>query len=119
FRQVRVGCGCDISCPPRGPPQWRPLAEELMARRRPVWAQIAPMPKAALVAAARAYEAAGVEGVWAPQLFGAPFSTLSAVGAVTDRLKLGTGIALAFVRSPLETACSDAMVESIAIIGNA
>ena len=31
---------------------------------------------------------------------------LSAVGAVTDRLKLGTGIALAFVRSPLETACS-------------
>jgi len=74
---------------------------------------------AALVTAARVYEAAGVEGVWSPQLFGAPFSTLSAVGAVTDRLKLGTGIALAFVRSPLETACSDAMVESIAIIGNA
>ena len=77
-----------------------------MARRKPVWAQMAPMPKAALVAAARAYEAAGVEGVWSPQLFGAPFGALSAVGAVTDRLKLGTGIALAFVRSPLETACS-------------
>jgi probable F420-dependent oxidoreductase len=76
-----------------------------MARRKPVWAQIAPMPKEALVTAARTYEAGGVEGVWSPQLFGAPFSTLCAVGAVTDRLKLGTGIALAFVRSPLETAC--------------
>jgi probable F420-dependent oxidoreductase len=78
-----------------------------MAKRTPpVWAQIAPMPNEALVATARAYESAGVEGVWAPQLFGAPFGTLSAVGAVTNRLKLGTGIALAFVRSPLETACS-------------
>src|ERR1700757_759616 len=75
-------------------------------RTSPVWAQIAPMPNDALVATARAYESAGVEGVWAPQLFGAPFGTLSAVGAITNRLKLGTGIALAFVRSPLETACS-------------
>ena len=39
----------------------RPPDEELMARRKPVWAQIAPLPKGALVAAARAYEAAGVE----------------------------------------------------------
>jgi probable F420-dependent oxidoreductase len=64
------------------------------------------MPKDALVAAARAYDAAGVQGVWSPQIFGAPFGTLAAIGAVTERLKLGTGIALAFVRSPLETACS-------------
>lgn len=77
-----------------------------MAPRKPVWAQIAPLPHEALVTAARGYEAAGVEGVWAPQLFGAPFGTLGAVASVTSRLKLGTGIALAFVRSPLETACS-------------
>lgn len=77
-----------------------------MSAKKPVWAQLAPMPKEALVAAARAYDAASVEGVWAPQLFGAPFSTLAAAAAVTNRLKLGTGIALAFVRSPLETACS-------------
>jgi probable F420-dependent oxidoreductase len=81
-------------------------SEELMAQRKPVWAQIAPMPQDALVTASRAYEAAGVEGVWSPQLFGAPFGTLGAVASVTNRLKLGTGIALAFVRSPLETACS-------------
>jgi probable F420-dependent oxidoreductase len=64
------------------------------------------MPKDALVSAARAYDSTSVAGVWSPQLFGAPFGTLSAVGAVTERLRLGTGIALAFVRSPLETACS-------------
>jgi alkanesulfonate monooxygenase SsuD/methylene tetrahydromethanopterin reductase-like flavin-dependent oxidoreductase (luciferase family) len=63
------------------------------------------MPKEALVTAARAYDSAGVAGVWSPQLFGAPFGTLSAIGAVTERVKLGTGIALAFVRSSLETAC--------------
>jgi probable F420-dependent oxidoreductase len=77
-----------------------------MFQRKPVWAQIAPMPVDALVTIARGYEAAGVEGVWSPQLFGAPFGTLGAVASVTNRLKLGTGIALGFVRSPLDTACS-------------
>jgi probable F420-dependent oxidoreductase len=52
------------------------------------------------------WEAAGVEGVWAPQIFGAPFTVLAAAASVTTRIKLGTGIALAFTRSPLETACS-------------
>jgi alkanesulfonate monooxygenase SsuD/methylene tetrahydromethanopterin reductase-like flavin-dependent oxidoreductase (luciferase family) len=64
------------------------------------------MPGDALVALAQSYEAAGVDGVWAPQMFGAPFSTLAAVAPATRSIKLGTGIALAFVRSPLETACS-------------
>jgi probable F420-dependent oxidoreductase len=77
-----------------------------MTDRKAVWAQIIPMSGENLVALAQGYEAAGVEGVWAPQMFGAPFSTLAAVAPATQRLKLGTGIALAFVRSPLETACS-------------
>ncbi|GFE75772.1 LLM class flavin-dependent oxidoreductase [Novosphingobium sp. TCA1] len=77
-----------------------------MAKGKAVWAQIAPMPGEELVAAARSYEATGVEGVWAPQMFGAPFSTLAAAAPATQKIKLGTGIALAFVRSPLETACS-------------
>src|ERR1700730_2502757 len=77
-----------------------------MPAKKAVWAQIAPMAQETLVPLARSLESAGVEGVWSPQLFGAPFGTLAAVGAVTDRLKLGTGIALAFVRSPLENACS-------------
>ncbi|WP_380879660.1 luciferase-like protein [Sphingomonas sp. DBB INV C78] len=77
-----------------------------MPTRKPVWAQLTPMPKDALVELARSYETANVEGIWSPQIFGAPFGTLSAAAAVTDRIKLGSGIALAFVRSPLETACS-------------
>ena len=47
-----------------------------------------------------------MEGIWASQTFGAPFGPLSAAAVVSKRLKLGTGIALAFVRSPLETACN-------------
>lgn len=74
--------------------------------RKAVWAQIMPMPGDDLVSLAQGYEAAGVEGLWAPQMFGAPFTTLAAVATATRRVQLGTGIALAFVRSPLETACS-------------
>ncbi len=76
------------------------------AAERHVWAQLPPAPRAALVAAVEGYESAGLDGVWASQTFGAPFGPLSAAAAVSDRLKLGTGIALAFVRSPLETACN-------------
>jgi probable F420-dependent oxidoreductase len=76
------------------------------ADRKPVWAQLVPMSKEMLVPLVRRYESANVEGVWAPQIFGAPFGTLAAAAAVTDRIKLGSGIALAFTRSPLETACS-------------
>jgi probable F420-dependent oxidoreductase len=45
-----------------------------------------------------------LEGIWCSQTFGAPFGTLSAAAVAGKQLKLGTGIALAFVRSPLETA---------------
>ncbi len=77
-----------------------------MTQGKAVWAQLTPMPADAIEAMAQGYENAGVEGVWAPQMFGAPFTTLAAAATATKRLKLGTGIALAFVRSPLETACS-------------
>ena len=71
-----------------------------------VWAELPVLPAGELVPLVRAWESAGVEGVWAPQIFGAPFTVLAAAAAVTRRIKLGTGIALAFTRSPLETACS-------------
>lgn len=73
---------------------------------KPVWAELPVLPARELVPLVQSWEAAGVEGVWAPQIFGAPFTTLAAAAAVTTRIKLGTGIALAFTRSPLETACS-------------
>ncbi|GAC1419551.1 MAG: LLM class flavin-dependent oxidoreductase [Novosphingobium sp.] len=77
-----------------------------MAATLPVWAELPVLPAAELVPLVQGWEAVGVEGVWAPQIFGAPFTTLAAAAAVTRRIKLGTGIALAFTRSPLETACS-------------
>jgi len=77
-----------------------------MPAAMPVWAELPVLPASELVPLVQGWEAAGVEGVWAPQIFGAPFTTLAAAAAVTKRIKLGTGIALAFTRSPLETACS-------------
>lgn len=77
-----------------------------MTASKRVWAELPVMPAAELVPLVQSWDAAKVEGVWSPQLFGAPFATLAAAAAVTRRLKLGTGIALAFTRSPLETACN-------------
>jgi probable F420-dependent oxidoreductase len=53
---------------------------------------------------AKTQEDAGLEGLFAPQVYGPPFVTLAAAAAVTTRVKLASGIALAFVRSPFETA---------------
>jgi probable F420-dependent oxidoreductase len=69
-----------------------------------IWAQLPPVYKDVLIPLVQGYEAAGVEGIWCSQTFAAPFLPLSAAAAVSDNLKLGTGIALAFARSPLETA---------------
>jgi len=71
-----------------------------------VWAQMPPMPREQLVAAVRRYESARLEGIWCSQTFGAPFGPLCAAAAVSETVKLGTGIALAFARSPVETACN-------------
>src|SRR5262245_52628727 len=49
-------------------------------------------------------EAAGLEGVFAPQVYGPPWIPLAVAAAATERLQLASGIALAFVRSPFETA---------------
>ena len=88
---------------------------------KPVWAELPVLPAPELVPLVQGWEAAGVEGVWAPQIFGAPFAALAAAAAVTKRIKLGTGIALAFTRSPLETACSaidlDHISEGRAVLG--
>lgn len=86
-----------------------------------IWAQLPPMPRERLVQAVQRYESAGLEGIWASQTFGAPFLPLSAAAAVSERVKLGTGIALAFVRSPLETACNildlDLISDGRAVLG--
>jgi len=68
------------------------------------WGVVVPMPAQLLAAQAQQLEAMGMEGVFAPQVYGPPFIPLAAAAAVTQRMRLATGIALAFTRSPFETA---------------
>ena len=69
------------------------------------WSMVTPMvPMEMLTAQAKQLEAAGLCGLFAPQVYGPPFIPLAACAAVTSRIQLASGIALAFARSPFETA---------------
>ncbi len=70
------------------------------------WAVLPLRPAPELCANAKQLEDAGFEGAWGIQLPGPAFLPLAAAAAATDTLKLGTGVALAFTRTPLETATS-------------
>ncbi len=61
-------------------------------------------PAAAVSAQAKMQEDAGLEGLMAPQAYGTPFVPLAVAAAATSRIRLASGIALAFARSPYETA---------------
>ena len=74
-----------------------------MATRRR-YARLEMGPAADLVAQARRFEADGIDTAWAAQIDGTPFVPLAAVAAATSRMQLGSAIALAFTRSPMETA---------------
>jgi alkanesulfonate monooxygenase SsuD/methylene tetrahydromethanopterin reductase-like flavin-dependent oxidoreductase (luciferase family) len=64
------------------------------------------LPAAMLAAYAKGQEDAGLEGLMAVQVNTTPFIPLAVAAAGTDRIRLATGIALAFTRSPFETALS-------------
>ena len=68
------------------------------------WATIVPLPAPILTAQARQLESLGLEGLFAPQVYGPPFIPLATAAGATTDIRLATGIALAFVRSPFETA---------------
>ncbi|HSU90904.1 MAG TPA: LLM class flavin-dependent oxidoreductase [Sporolactobacillaceae bacterium] len=68
------------------------------------WEIVQAMPAAEMADLMRRFEDLGLYGVWSPQLNSPPFATLAAAAMVTRRLKLGSGIALAFTRCPMETA---------------
>src|SRR3989442_4961509 len=68
------------------------------------WGILTPLPAPVLTMQAKMLEQAGLEGLFAPQIYGPPFVPLAAAAAVTTRVKLASGIALAFARSPFETA---------------
>jgi len=68
------------------------------------WSVLTPMPAPELVATARMMEEAGIHGLFSPQVLGPPWIPLAAAAAVTDRVLLGSGVAIAAARSPFETA---------------
>ena len=71
---------------------------------RRYWGTMPVMPGPALAHTTQRMERLGFEGVFVLQIYGPPFVPLAAAAMVTDTLKLGTGIAIAGTRSPLETA---------------
>ena len=71
---------------------------------RRYWGIVAPLPAPAIATFAQQAEARGLEGVFAPQVIGPPWSTLAVAAAHTERLKVASGIAIAAARSPFETA---------------
>ena len=64
----------------------------------------ADVPAAAVAAQAKMQEDAGLEGLLAVQVYSTPFIPLAAAATATSRIRLLSGIALAFTRSPYETA---------------
>ena len=58
----------------------------------------------AVIAEAARYEAAGYDGLWASESAHDPFLPLMLAGEHTERLELGTAIAVAFARSPMQLA---------------
>jgi len=75
-----------------------------MPNKPKYWGVVSPLPAPILQQQAQGAEAMGLEGVFAPQVYGPPFVPLAAAAAMTSRVRLASGIALAFVRSPFETA---------------
>lgn len=57
-----------------------------------------------LVRASRDAEDAGFDAIWVPELHRSAFVPAAAVALGTERARIGTAIALAFVRSPMITA---------------
>jgi probable F420-dependent oxidoreductase len=70
----------------------------------PVDAQLLGADAAGLVAFARQAEQAGFAHLWAPELYRSATVPLALAAASTSRIGLGTGVALAFTRSPFTLA---------------
>jgi probable F420-dependent oxidoreductase len=62
------------------------------------------VPASVVGAQAKMQEDAGLEGLMAAQLYSTPFIPLAAAATATSRVRLLSGVALAFTRSPYETA---------------
>ena len=63
-------------------------------------------PLADVAAAARAAEEGGDDGWFTAETAGDPFITVALAAGATERIRVGTGIAVAFARSPMDVAYS-------------
>ena len=78
--------------------------------KRRYWGIVGPtMPADVLAQAAKQQEDIGLEGTFAAQVYGPPWVSLAPAATATSRLKLASGIALAFTRSPFEWEFADSM----------
>ena len=68
------------------------------------WAVMPTLPAPAMAGIGQQMEQVGFEGCFSLQIYGAPFVPMAATAATTTTLKVGTGVAIAGTRSPLETA---------------
>ena len=68
------------------------MSDQRSATRRH-WSLVRPMPAPMLTEIAKLCEASGFEGLFAPQVYGPPFLPLATAAAVTERMKLASGIA--------------------------
>src|SRR3972149_2920271 len=76
-----------------------------MRDKRKYWGFVpANVPAAGLAGLAKSQENAGRDGLPAAQLYSTPFTPLAAAAVATSRVRLLSGIAFAFARSPYETA---------------
>jgi alkanesulfonate monooxygenase SsuD/methylene tetrahydromethanopterin reductase-like flavin-dependent oxidoreductase (luciferase family) len=68
------------------------------------WGVMPVLPAPMMGGIGKQMEAVGFEGCFSLQIYGPPFVPMAAVAALTDTLKVSTGIAVAGSRSPTETA---------------
>ncbi|GAC1575979.1 MAG: LLM class F420-dependent oxidoreductase [Sphingomicrobium sp.] len=77
------------------------------------WGVLPILPAPMLGGMAKQMEAGGFEGCFALQIYGPPFVPMAAVAAMTETLKVSTGIAVAGTRSPAETAFAAMELDTI------
>jgi alkanesulfonate monooxygenase SsuD/methylene tetrahydromethanopterin reductase-like flavin-dependent oxidoreductase (luciferase family) len=77
------------------------------------WGVMPILPAPVMGSIAKQMEAVGFEGCFSLQIYGPPFVPMAAVAAMTDTLKVSTGIAVAGTRSPVETAFAAMELDTI------
>ncbi len=77
------------------------------------WGVMPVLPAPVMGGMAQQMEAAGFEGCFSLQIYGPPFVPMAAVAAMTETLKVSTGIAVAGTRSPVETAYAAIELDTI------